>query len=61
MKKTKPIHMKSFIALFLAISSVSIGLVSAHPHHPENQELKEELIDEEILPVISIKEIPHTH
>lgn len=53
--------MKSFIALFFAISSVSIGLVSAHPHHPENQELKEELIDEEIVPVISVKEIPHTH
>tara|TARA_R100000773_G_C4200421_1_gene103108 strand:- start:223 stop:408 length:186 start_codon:yes stop_codon:yes gene_type:complete len=61
MKKTIQTKMKSFIAFFFAIASLSIGLVSAHPHHSENQELKEELIDEEIVPVISINEIPHTH
>ena len=61
MKKTILTKMKSLIAFFFAISSVSIGFVSAHPHHSENQELKEKLTDEKIVPVVSIKEIIHTH
>ena len=61
MKKTILTKMKSFIALLFAMSSLSIGLVSAHPHPPQNQELKEELLNEEINPVSVTKEIPHTH
>ena len=61
MKKTILIKMKSLIAFFFAISSISIGFVSAHPHHPEQMETEQQILDEEIIPVSINKETPHTH
>ncbi len=54
--------MKQFFALNLAFCSLLFsGIVLAHPHHLEQMEVEEQVIDEEVVPVVTIKEIPHTH